>query len=309
MRIITAGAGYLDIDAYAGIIAYAELLNLQNINARAVSTAPLNESIPPSLRQWKVAFSNAYAASPDDTFTLIDTSSPQFIDGFVALERVDEVIDHHMGYEEYWQDLIGKKADIELVGAACTQVFERWEKAGKLSEISKESAGLLMSGILDNTLNFGADITTARDRHAYGELAKYAGLPNDWPARYFGEIQRTISADPVRAVKNDTKQVGEFVSRISPLTVGQLAVWDARQLLADYQDALVTSFDAESSEWFVNIISISEGKSYFICANPKLQGWVAELLGVTFDGERAVANRMWLRKEMVKRDITRADEK
>ncbi len=307
MRIITAGAGYLDIDAYAGIVAYAELLNLQGINAQAVSTAPLNESIPPSLRQWKVAFSNAYAASPEDTFTLVDTSAPQFIDSFVELNRVDEVIDHHMGYEEYWQNLIGKKADIELVGAACTQVFERWEKAGKLAEISKESAGLLMSGILDNTLNFGAKITTKRDRHAYDELAKYAELPEDWPARYFGEIQRSISADPVRAVKNDTKQVGEFVSRIASLTVGQLAVWDARELLQRHQEALVTSFEADSSEWFINIISISEGKSYFICAGPKLQEWVAELLGVTFTGELAVADRMWLRKEMVARDISRAD--
>lgn len=308
MRIVTAGASYLDIDAYAGIIAYAELLNLQNINARAVSTAPLNESIPPSLREWKVAFSNAYAASPDDTFTLVDTSSPQFIDNFVELERVDEVIDHHPGYEEYWQDLIGKNADIELVGAACTQVYERWEKAGMLHEISKESAGLLMGGILDNTLNFGAKITTARDRKAYDELAKRAGLPEDWPTQYFGEIQKTISADPVRAVKNDTKQVDEFVSRISPLTVGQLAVWDARSLLADYQDALITSFDADTSEWFVNIISISEGKSYLICANPKLQTWVAELLGVQFEGDLAIADRMWLRKEMVKRDITRANK-
>ena len=197
MRIITTGNAHLDIDAYGGIVAYAELLNLQGHAAQAVSTAQQNESIPPSLRKWKVAFSNAYAASPEDTFTLIDISEPQYIDNFVELERVDEVIDHHPGYEEYWHDLIGEKADIEPIGASCTQIYERWEKAGKLKKISKESAGLLMSGILDNTLNFGAKITNQRDRHAYSELAKYAGLPEDWPAHYFGEIQKNIGSDPV----------------------------------------------------------------------------------------------------------------
>lgn len=308
MRIITAGSAYLDIDAYAGIIAYAELLNLKGHSAQAVSTAPLNESIPPSLRKWKVTFSNAYAASPDDTFTLIDTSVPQFIDNFVELERVDEVIDHHPGYEEYWHDLIGDKADIERVGAACTQVYERWKKAGKLDEISRESAGLLMSGILDNTLNFGAKITTTRDRRAYERLAKHAGLPNDWPARYFGEIQQSISTDPVHAIKNDTKRINEFVSRLNPVTVGQIAIWDPRQLLGKYQDSLVTAFDADGAEWFINIISISEGKSYIICANPELRTWVAELLNVKFVDELAVADRMWLRKEMIRRDISRGDK-
>ena len=45
---------YIDIDAYAGIIAYANLLNLKGIQAKAVSTAKLNESITQTLLNLEI---------------------------------------------------------------------------------------------------------------------------------------------------------------------------------------------------------------------------------------------------------------
>ena len=44
MKIVTAGSRYIDIDAYAGCIAYANLLNLKGIQAKAVSTAKISEA-------------------------------------------------------------------------------------------------------------------------------------------------------------------------------------------------------------------------------------------------------------------------
>jgi inorganic pyrophosphatase/exopolyphosphatase len=64
-----------------------------------------------------------------------------------------------------------------------------------LGEMGQASARLLMCGILDNTLNFGAKITTERDRRAYQELSKIADLPEDWPAQYFAACQAGIVHD------------------------------------------------------------------------------------------------------------------
>ena len=50
MKIVTSGSAYLDIDAYAGCIACAELLNVLGEPAKALSSAPLNDSICASLR-------------------------------------------------------------------------------------------------------------------------------------------------------------------------------------------------------------------------------------------------------------------
>lgn len=301
MKMITAGSRYLDIDAYAGITAYAELLQKQGIPVRAVSTAQPNESVPKTVRSWPVELMSEYTPAPEDTFTLIDISTPDHFDTFVDLERVDTVIDHHPGFEKYWQEKIGDGAHIETVGAACTQVYEFWKVAELVHEISGTSARLLICGILDNTLNFGAKITTERDHDAYNELMKYANLPNNWPAQYFGEIQQAIEENPVQAVHKDTKTV-QFSSYEAPIHVGQFAVWDAAKLFEKDKDKLFKTF-AQYDKWFMNIISISEKRSYFLCIDTVLKSWLSKLLTVDFQDDIATADRLWLRKEIMKQDI------
>lgn len=199
MRVITSGSAYIDIDAYACIIAYAELLRMQGIEAVALNTAPLNESISKTVRSWRATLETVYVPSLSDTFTLIDVSDPGHFDRIVDIARVDEVIDHHPGFESYWQERIGDDAHIEFIGAACTLVYERWKAAGLLEKMSVISARLLVCGILDNTLNFGANVTTQRDIEAYDKLLVQADLPDNWTAQYFTECQEVILSDAVAA--------------------------------------------------------------------------------------------------------------
>ncbi len=302
MKIITAGAAYLDIDAYAGIVAYAELLQKMGQSAVAVSTAALNESVPGTVRSWEAPLKTEYVPRSDDTFTLIDISTPEYFDSFVDLDRVDEVIDHHPGYEAYWHERIGERADIEAIGSACTQVFERWQRAGLVELMSETSARLLVCGILDNTLNFGANISTKRDEAAYRQLLHIANLPDDWPAQYFGECQESIASDPVGAIKNDTKLV-RFPGWEAEVRVGQFAVWDAGVVLREFRADLVGQFESQSDPWFVNIISIGERKSYFLASDASMQAWLSDLLGISFDGVQAVSGRLWLRKEIIQAAI------
>lgn len=307
MKIVTAGARYADIDAYAGCIAYAELLQKQGHAARAVIEATPNQSIPTIVRDWPTDMANTYTPSAQDTFILIDVSEPDFFEKFVNHERIEEVIDHHPGFEEYWQERIGKGAVIEHVGAACTQICEKWEQAGLLDQMSETSARLLMCGILDNTLNFGAKITTDRDRHAYDELGKLANLPQDWPAQYFGACQADIVADLAQAIKDDTKTMSGFMTFAGPIEVGQLAIWDGREVATNSFETFKEVLQVEQPHWFMNSISIKDGRSYFVTDDPAVQSWLTKLLAVQFMGNMATANRMWLRKEIKKADILAAE--
>lgn len=302
MRIITAGYTYSDIDVYGGIIAYAELLQKQGIPAQAVTTATLNDSISPIVRDWEVSLARKYTPQPDDSYTLIDISEPKYFEKFVDLDRIDEIIDHHPGLEDFWRQRIGDSALIERVGAACTQVTEKWKQASLLDQISETSARLLMCGILDNTLNFGADITTERDHQAYKELQKYAHLPTDWPAQYFRDCQQVILQDLASSLKNDTKVFG-LRTYPGTLAVGQFALWDAGSIVKESEEAFKKVIATLQPQWFMNAISISEKKSYFITDVPELKQWLSEVLGVTFNGNIAEADRMWLRKEILKADI------
>jgi len=302
MRVVTSGSAYVDIDAYAGCVAYSELLQVQGFEAKAVSTAPLNESISETVRSWQAPIHADYEPSEKDTFTLIDVSDPAYFDKTVDPERVDEVIDHHPGFEEYWQERLGDNSHIEFIGAACTLVYERWKTADLLGKMSVLSARLLICGILDNTLNFGAQVTTQRDVEAYDTLLAQADLPDDWTAQYFTECQEAILQDAVAAIQNDTKTL-TFKSFELPICFGQLVVWDGNQVLAEHQSVLQEALASIKPDWFMNLISVGERKSYFVTDNANVQAWLTKLLGVQFDGSVAIADRLWLRKEVIKQDI------
>lgn len=304
MKIVTSGLAFLDIDAYAGCIAYAELLNLQGLNAIAYSSATMNSSIPQSIRDWNGPLLTSYKPTNDDTFILIDVSEPDYLDKVVKIDQVEEVIDHHLGNEKFWEEKIGPKANIEFIGAACTQVYEQWRKAKLVDQMSETSARLLISGILDNTLDFKATVTTARDRKAYEELSKIANLPDNWAALYFSECEESIFADIKSALINDTKNMNFPNSDIGDLCVGQLVIWNAERAINQQRSAIEATLSSQSENWFVNIVSIKDGKSTFLASNTTVINWLQETLELQFDDRLSQADRLWLRKEIMKQSIS-----
>lgn len=303
MIIVTAGSAYVDIDAYAGCIAYAELLRLQGVQAIAASSAPLNESITGSIRNLGVGLSE-YKPSLADKFVLIDISVEKFFDPIVKNGKVVEVIDHHPGHEEYWQEKLGDKAQIEQVGAACTQVYERWQTADKLELMRPVTAKILAAGILDNTLNFTAGITKDRDCVAYADLIRLARLGSDFPAQYFSEVQTAIEADLENAIKKDTKTITE--TTLVPRELGQLVVWNGKEIVSKDVDRIALVMESIGNDWGVNIISISEQKSYFVAFNPLSQQKFTDLLGVKFFNSVSEPHVALLRKEILRLAIDKS---
>ena len=304
MKVVTAGPGYMDI----GCVAYAELLNLQGEEAIAASTATLNESITPTIRTWQTGLVTDYKPQEQDEFILIDVSDPKYFDTFVNPNKIGEIIDHHPQFEQYWQERLGQRSHIEFIGAACTLVYERWEQAGLVEKMSVTSAKLLTAGILDNTLNFQANVSTPRDKIAYAELAKIANLPETFPAEYFSECQKSITQDIAGALRNDTKTM-VFPTLGRSICVGQLVVWDATDVIAESLPIIEQLLRAESEEWFTNVVSISEGKSYLVADNATVQAFLSTVLDVQFHGSVAPAQRLWLRKEIAKQDMQVAQKK
>ncbi|MFW9078855.1 DHH family phosphoesterase [Pseudomonas sp. P2757] len=297
MKIITSGAAYLDIDAYACCIAYAELLNLQGIPAVAVSSAQPNASVSKTVLSWGGAFS-AYTPGSDDEFVLMDVSDYHHFDPLVLLDQVVEVIDHHPGYEEYWTEKLGTAADIRPIGAAATQVFERWVAADLLAMISESSAALLATAILDNTLNFTGQMTTPADIHAYEMLARLANLSADWPARYFQECQAAIEAELRIALLADLKRM-KPETRL-PEVFAQMTVWDAEGLIARHRSEISHAMAEQGEDWLLNVISIQDRKSCFLADSAFSQEKLSRLLAMNWRSGAAVGAPATLRKELLK---------
>jgi inorganic pyrophosphatase/exopolyphosphatase len=298
LKVVTSGSAYLDIDAYAGCIGYAQLLNINGEEAVAASTAPPNESVTERLRGLGSIATNANGAE----FVVVDVSEPNFFDPITRSGQVVEVIDHHPGFEQYWQEKLGDNAQIEEVGAACTQVVERWQVAGKTGLMTQQTAELLAAGILDNTLNFTAQITKERDHAAYELLQQIGELPEDFAARYFSDVQRAMEADLETAIVNDAKQL-ENLPRL-PEYMGQFVVWDASHVVRHRLGEIKSAMNSLSTDWGMNLVSIAEARSYFLGSTLEAEAKLAELLGVEFKDGISEPHPMMLRKEILKAAIS-----
>lgn len=299
MKIITSGSIYIDIDAYASCIAYRELLNLKGIEAKAVTTAKLNESVTESLLQLNKKL-DEYEKSNKEEYIIIDVSNKDFFDKIVQEDKIIEIIDHHVGFEKEWERRLGEKSNIEFIGAVATIIVERYEKENLLDKMSKEIAYLLMAAILDNTLNFKAKITTVRDKIAYEKLEKIVGNEEDYRKQYFLECQKEIEENLIKAIENDTKI--EKVNEILPYVFGQLVVWDKENILGNRR-IIYDTLEKFDKEWMMNLICLKEGKSYILSNHKKVKSKMEDLMKNKFEEDIMILPEVWLRKEITKKSF------
>lgn len=296
MIVVTSGRKYLDIDAYAGCIALARLLNLKGKQAKAVSTSKLNESITSSILELNTKL-DKYEPTKNDEFIIVDVSNKEFFDKIVNEEKIIEIIDHHVGYEEYWKNKLKSKAKIEFIGSVATLIVELYEKENLMDKITEELAILLMSAILDNTLNLKAKVTSKRDIIVYQKLEKIINNKN-YAEKYFKECQLQIEQNLKLAIENDTKI--EHINDILPPVFGQLTIWDKENIFRN-KDIIYNTLDNISNKWMMNIICLKEGKSYFIAKDLEVKRNLEKLFNKYFEEDIMEVNEVWLRKEIMKK--------
>lgn len=297
--IVTTGQAFADIDAVACVIAYAELLRIEGRTAEAYFPGALNNSVTPTIRAWGLDYSTE-PSTTEAEFVVMDVSEPQYIAYAATAGTIAEVYDHHPGFEAYWQEQIGERSHIEPIGACATLVWEEFEKRGKADDISLLSARLLAVAILSNTLNFGAVITDERDRRAFETLWKRSELPDTWIAAYFAEQEEQVRRDVVQAIIDDTKVLSVPTVRY-PFVVGQLELWAGEAFLHEESANVKRALESFGHErWIMSVPSLSERRNHFYTENAEVRELFTRGLGATFDGPYGTADRLWLRKEILK---------
>lgn len=297
--IVTSGSAYLDIDAYACCIAFAELLRKQGKPAYAYATAPCNYSVSPSLSHPGFLMRTLpKELSPSDLrYILVDVSNPAFFEDSVPLEQVEAVYDHHAGFEDFWTARIGDRAHISFIGAAATLIFDEWKRSGLLQAISRSSAALLTAGILENTLNLNSGITTARDRNAVQKLSEMFAFGDEWRATYFSEVQNGLEAGLPENALRDVKTIAD--TNTLPAKFIQLCVWDTDRIVSRLPE-LRRSFDGHFKSWMLNLVDIQRCRGNLICFDAAYQQKLAALYGIQFRNGIAAFPKMYLRKELMK---------
>lgn len=295
--IVTSGKNYIDIDAYASCIVYAKILSKLGINAIAVTNAEINESVPKKIFGDSNLMTNTYEYKKGDKFAIIDISNKTYFDTFVKEENIIQIIDHHYGFKEYWENILGEKAIIEPIGAVATIIVEFAIKTGYIKEMPKNEILLLMAAILDNTLNFKAKITTNRDKIAYKTLSEK--IQNEkFAEEYFIACQDIIENDLEYYIKLATKC--EKTSENLPSIFSQLVVWNKDKTFLKISE-IQQELNKMGEDWILNLIVLKDEKSYIISNNDIYKRKIELLFNSKFDGNILSLDYMILRKEIIKK--------
>lgn len=301
--IITSGKKYIDIDAYAGIIAYKILLQSLGFEVYAKTTAIENESISELIKRLNFNFDDI-EIRPNDKFVVLDVSNPDFFDTEVILENVIEVIDHHTGYEEYWKNQIQTRDTIEFIGSICTIIFERYIENKKEVLLTPNLCKLLIAGILDNTLNLKSSITTDRDLKAYEALKMIGKIDEEWRYIYFESCYKNLEHNLKECIESDIKI--ETVNELLPNVFGQLIVLNKNVIFNNLETMYDTFRNYES--WIFNVISLEDGKSYLFYS-AKSKNNLEQLFQKKSDDGYLILEHFLLRKQIMKkaREIKKED--
>lgn len=291
---------YADIDVYASIIAYADLLNQRNKPAKTYIPVAPNYSVPEALRmpEWE---NKIFDLQPNDEAIVLDISIPKEINRLVPDNQILEIIDHHPGYEDYWHERIGDKAIIEKIGAVATSIFEWWGECWSYDKMSPQVAKLLLGAILDNTLNFNAEITTERDHRAAEKLAQIAGVTlADFTSWYFSEVSKTVIRNLKDSLLQDCKVVTLPTDK-TDFTFCQLTLWDTNDILSRQTEINRILTAAKNQNWIASVICISERKNYILTGSQQLAEYFTDLLTLEKQDAWLVSDRLYLRKEIIRK--------
>ncbi len=291
--IVTSGQPFTDIDALACAIAYAELLRLEGKDAEVVLPGTLNKTVTEKIKKWKLNYS-IKPNSENANYVLVDISDPEYFAKFVIPKKIIEIFDHRYGFEDYWKKKLKKNSHIEMVGACATLVWEEFKKRKLSKKISVVSANLLYTAIISNTLNFQASITTSRDHNSFKEISKHRKLPQNWVEIYFKDQDEETDKNIESAIKNDMKNTKPFIA--------QLELWDSKKIISKHMAKIIEIMQSyDSIDWFLTAPSISEGINYLLTLDDNKKKLLEKTLDAKFDGDIGTTQKLWLRKEILKK--------
>ncbi len=163
-----------DTDTICSAIGHQAFLKAKNIEGEALSLGSINNETSFVLSYFKVSSPREVSELPHNSeIILIDHNEEgQSIDNLNDLDIV-EIIDHHKVKIQTDKPI---RIHIEPLGSSCSIVAKKF--FAQNIEISKEIAGILLAGIVSDTLYFRSPTTTKTDRELVEKLNEIAGVEN-----------------------------------------------------------------------------------------------------------------------------------
>ncbi len=296
-KILVTSYNNPDVDGTACSYAYSEFLRNKNINAQAGVFGKVHKEAQFVLDKFNIKIKNAEKLINEyKKIILVDASEILRIPSKIKAEQIIEIIDHRKS--EDLKKFPGAITQVELVGSCATLITERFKK--EKIEISKESAILLFSAIVSNTLNFKGKLTTVRDKNMAEWLKEKVDIPEDYVHQMFSH--KSKFTEPLKDVLlSDFK---DFESTNGKIGIAQLEIVNVDDFinknLLELQELLQKIKNERSVQYmFLNCIDLEKGFNIFVAIEKETKEILTSTLGINFKKNIAKTDHHIMRKEMV----------
>lgn len=228
-----------DTDTIVSAIAYARLQASSGRDARAARAGDLNPETEFVLDRWDVEEPELLEDASGKHIVLVDHNVySQAVDGMEDAS-VHQILDHHrLGDIETSEPIYVR---IEPVGSTATIVTDMYREAGV--EVTQSTAGLLLSGLLSDTVVLRSPTTTQVDERVAGELAAIADVEvEEYGKELLAKKSQLGEKEPREMVLGDFKEYewgGETVGIGQVETVEPEAVLGQRDAVLDAMRGVV----------------------------------------------------------------------
>lgn len=302
--------GYInpDIDCIACSVGYAEFLKQGGKEAGAVFSGDIGKES--EFVKKYLGFLNILHVDgglENDQIVLVDTSDIRAVDQSIRKENVIEVIDHRR--LAYLHDFPNAKMQIDLVGSCATLITERFYDNGIIP--SKESAILLFSAIVSNTVNFMSRVTTQRDKDMALWLKKYLDIPQNYISDMF-EYKSDINKKNIEEVL--TEEFKQYAINEKKIGVVQLEITDAvhrvLMLESDIRKILKKIKDEKHLDYLLlSCVDIIDGFNYFLTNDYESSNFFEKALGINGVYNGVKTDGILMRKEIYPKLVKYLEER
>jgi manganese-dependent inorganic pyrophosphatase len=287
-----------DLDGYASIYAYTELLKKLGIEAEGAITGSIDLETKHVIKKFKIKELPQAKKIIDkaEGVILVDASDTTGIDENIKPAKVIEIIDHRTLNDIH----LFKKADVtlEIVGAASTLIAEQYIELNV--PMSEETVILLYAGIVSNTINFKSKLTTNRDKRTAGFLLTRYNFPPDFIEKMF-KAKSTFKDKTLYEVVEEN--LATFKFRRTNLGIAQLEIIETVKFVQKNIDDIhkVTrklKKKYELDHIFVKIVDVQEAKNIFVTEDIETQKILIKNFQVEFEEHKSLSHGIITRKEM-----------
>ena len=286
-----------DTDTICSALAYARLKQAQGTDAVPTRAGKVNPETRFVLDRWDVETPTLVDDAAAERLILVDHNEySQSVSGARDAEII-EVVDHHrIGDVETSDPIFFRNEPVGSTATILTQLYDEADVA-----IDTETAGLLLSGLLSDTVVLRSPTTTETDRTMAERLAETAGVDyEEYGKELLQQKSKLGEKGPREMVLSDFKEF-EFGSH--HIGIGQIETVEQEAVL-DQQDAVLAAMDEVVTErdytvLLLLITDILEEESVALIAGNHADK-VEEALGTTFtDREASLPNVMSRKKQVV----------